>query len=93
LFGVPIAGKSKSGKRVTLSSTEAEYFAISEVAKEILFVKQILESMGAKIEYPIQIKVDNVGAMFLCNTFSTSQGTKHIEIRLFLLEDIMKMIL
>jgi hypothetical protein len=78
--GVPIAWKSKSGKSVTLSSTEAEYFAISEVAKEILFVKQVLESMGIQIEYPIQIKVDKVGAMFLCNNFSTSQRTKHIDI-------------
>jgi hypothetical protein len=43
--GVPIAWKSKSGKTGTLSSTEAEYFAITEVAKEILFVKQILKSM------------------------------------------------
>jgi hypothetical protein len=32
--GAPIAWKSKSGKSVTLSSTEAEYFALSEVAKE-----------------------------------------------------------
>jgi Reverse transcriptase (RNA-dependent DNA polymerase) len=46
--GVPIAWKSKSGKSVTLSSTEAECFAISEVAKEILFVKQILECMGVQ---------------------------------------------
>jgi hypothetical protein len=79
--GVPIAWKSKSGKSVTSSSTEDEYFAISEVAKENLFVKQVLESMGIPIEYPIQIKVDNVGAMFLFNNFSTSQRTKHISIR------------
>jgi hypothetical protein len=32
--GAPIAWKSKAGKSVTLSSTEAEYFALSEVKKK-----------------------------------------------------------
>ena len=79
--GAPIAWKSKAGKSVTLSSTEAEYFALSEVTKEIIFVKQILESMGINIVYPIEVKVDNVGAIYLSNNFSLSQRTKHIDIR------------
>jgi hypothetical protein len=79
--GAPIAWKSKSGKSVTLSSTEAEYFAISEVAKEIMFIKQVIESMGMKIRLPIVIKVDNVGAIYLSNNYTTSQRTKHIDIR------------
>jgi hypothetical protein len=79
--GAPVAWKSKSGKSVTLSSTEAEYVAISEVAKEILFVKQILEAVGIEINYPITIKCDNIGAMYLTNNFSTSQRTKHIDTR------------
>ena len=45
----PIAWKSKSGKAVTLSSTESEYVAISELAKVILFVKQVLESIGIEV--------------------------------------------
>ena len=95
--GAPVAWKSKSGKSVTLSSTEAEYFAISEVAKEILFIRQILESIGIKIQYPIVIKVDNIGAMFLCNNFSTSQRTKHIDIRQhfvrgYIEDDILKVV-
>jgi hypothetical protein len=32
-----IAWNSKSGKRVSLSSTEAQYYATSEVAKEVIF--------------------------------------------------------
>jgi hypothetical protein len=48
--GAPVATKSKSGRSVTLSSTEAEYSAVLEVAKEILFIKQLLESTGISIE-------------------------------------------
>jgi hypothetical protein len=62
--GSPVAWKSKSGKSVTLSSTEAEYVAVSEVAKEIFFVKQILEGVRLVINYPIIIKCDNIGAVY-----------------------------
>ena len=79
--GAPIAWKSKSGKSVTLCSTEAEYFATSEVAKENLFTLQVLESMGIEIELPITIRCDNVGAIYLANNHYTSQRTKHIDIR------------
>jgi Reverse transcriptase (RNA-dependent DNA polymerase) len=79
--GAPIAWKSKAGKSVTLSSTEAEYFALSEVTKEIIFVKQVLETMGINLVLPILVKVDNVGAIYLSNNYSLSQRTKHIDIR------------
>ena len=79
--GSPIAWKSKSGKTVTLSSTEAEYYGISECAKELIFVKHIIESMGIKIKLPIKIKVDNVGAIYISNNNTTGQRTKHIDVR------------
>ncbi len=69
------------GRSVTLSSTEAEYVSISELAKEILFVKQVLEEMGIELEYPIVIEVDNVGAIYLANNHTTSQRTKHVDTR------------
>ena len=37
--------------------------------------------MGIKIQLPIKIKVDNVGAIYLSNNYTTSQRTKHIDIR------------
>jgi hypothetical protein len=95
--GAPIATKSKLGRSVTQSSTEAEYFAISEVAKEILFTKQLLDTIGIEIELPIIIRVDNVGAIFLANNFSVSQRTKHIDIRAhfvreYIEDDILKLL-
>lgn len=79
--GAPIAWKSKAGNSVTLSSTEAEYIAVSEVAKEIIFAKNVAESMGIKIEYPIKIRCDNVGAIFISNNYTTGLRTKHIDTR------------
>ena len=52
--------------------------ASSEIAKEAIFVKNLLDSIGIKIELPITIRVDNVGAIYLANDYSTSQRTKHM---------------
>ena len=81
LCGIPIAWRSKSQKCVTLSSTESEYYALSELCSEILYIRNTLEFMEFKIRYPIVVRVDNVGAMFLGNNPALSQRTKHISIR------------
>jgi hypothetical protein len=41
LCGVPIMWRSKAQKTVALSSTEAEFYAVSEGVKEILFVVHV----------------------------------------------------
>ncbi len=79
LCGAPIAWKSKSGKSVTLSTTEAEYVGLAQLAKEIIFVMQILQGIGIQIEYPVIIHVDNIGAIYLAKNYTTSQRTKHVD--------------
>ena len=73
--------KSKSQRSVTLSSLEAEYVALSEAAKEIKFVYQLLQSIGIDIELPITVKVDNIGAIFMSENTSTSGRMKHVDVR------------
>ena len=80
-MNVPIMWKSKSQKSITLSSSEAEYVALSEAAKEIKFVYQLLLSIGIQVKLPIIVRVDNVGAIFMSENTSTSGRTKHIDIR------------
>ena len=81
LCGVPVSWKSRGQKSVTLSSTEAEFVALSEAAKEIKFIVQVMESMGLQVELPIVVRADNVGAIGLSKNLSTSQRTKHINVR------------
>ncbi len=78
---VPISWRSKSQRSVTLSSTEAEYVAITDYAKETLFMKQVLEFLNVEVKLPIMVHVDNIGAIFLANNKVTSQCTKHIDVR------------
>jgi hypothetical protein len=86
--GAPISWKSKSGNSVTLSSTEAEYYASSETAKELLFIYNLIISMEKDLELPIIMHVDNTGAIYLANNYSTGPRTKHIDIRTHFVRDL-----
>jgi len=81
LCGVPIAWRSKAQRSVSLSSSEAEFVSLSEAAKEVKFIAQIIESMGVEIQKPITVYIDNIGAKFMAYNVTTSQRTKHVDIR------------
>jgi len=81
LMGVPISWKSRAQRSVTLSSSEAEFVALSEAAKEIKFIVQVMLSIGIEVELPVIVRVDNVGAIFMAENVSTSPRTKHVDVR------------
>ena len=88
--GIPVAWKSKSMKIVVLSTTEAEYVAVSEVVKEIKVLYQMLRSMEIKVPLPIKVQEDNVGAIWLPNNSSVSERTKHVDSRAHFVRDMIK---
>jgi len=55
----------RAQRNVTLSSSEAEMVALSEAAKEIKFIIQVLLSIGIEVKLPIIVHVDNVCAIFM----------------------------
>jgi hypothetical protein len=75
LLSVPICWHSKSQKGVTLSSTEAEYVAISEAIKELKFIYYLLSDLHIKVNLPIVVKTDNIGAIFMSENASTGFHT------------------
>ena len=77
--GIPM--RSKGMKSVVLSTTEAEYMALSEVVKELKFIVQLLQTMNIEVELPITVYVDNVGAIWLSNNRTTSDRKDNIDIR------------
>ena len=87
---VPVAQKSKSMKSVVLSTTEAEYVAVSEVVKEIKFLYQTLRSMEVKLPLSIKVHVDNVGAIWLANNRSVSERTKYVNLWAHFVRDMIK---
>ena len=81
VIGVLVSRQSKSQKSVSLSRSEAEYIAFSEAVKEVVFVIQLLGSMKILVKYPVTIRVDNKGVIFMANNIATIHYTKHMDIR------------
>ena len=81
VLDVPVSWQSKLQKSVSLSSSEAEYVALSEAVKDVMFMVQLLGSMKIAVKYPVTVRVDNVGAIFMASNITTSCHTKHVDIR------------
>ena len=81
LMDCPILWKSKQQPSVTLSSTEAEYVALSEAAKEIKFIYQVLQSLGIQVMLPIVVNIDNIGAIFMAENVTSTSRSCHVDAR------------
>ena len=66
---------------MSLSSAEAEWIALSETIKELLFIIQVLETVDLNIKRPITVKVDSMAAMFMAKHTTATKRTKHIDVR------------
>jgi hypothetical protein len=81
LLGTPICWRSKGQKGVTLSSSEAEYVAMSEAVKEIRFVYYPVVSLGISVKLPMIVITDNIGAIFMAENPFSGVRTRHIDTR------------
>lgn len=81
LNGCLIAWKSKLQPMVTLSSTEAEYVALNDAAKEGIWVRRMAGEVGHLQELPTTINVDNMSTIALAENQMTKPRTKHIAMR------------
>ena len=83
-----VSARSRTQGCVSLSVTEAELIAAVDGAQDMLFVKQVLESMGLKVKRPMILKVDNKGAADLANNWSSAGRTRHVAIRVNFLREL-----
>ena len=76
-------------QEVTASGTsEAEYVALSEVVKEVLFLRQVQEFMEPLMGFgAVNVFEDNEGAIKLATNKHASRGTKHIDMKHHLVRD------
>ena len=84
MFGNPIAWSSKRQLSISESTAEAEYIAICDSAKELLFLTRLTEETLFKIcpfEYPITIYEDNIAALRKCKNSANKGRLKSIELR------------
>lgn len=76
----PISWEARKQRSVALSSTEAEYIALSECTKEAIYLKKMLNEL-IEFNKPITLYNDNQSAQKLtCNPVFHNK-TKHIDIK------------
>ena len=68
---------SRRQRRVTLSSTEAEYCGMTETAKQLRWIRNLYEELGFKLG-PLPLCVDNQGAIFLASNPAQEGRMKHV---------------
>ena len=79
-----VSWKSKKQPTVALSTTEAEYMAVTEATKEALYIRALMSDIdGARynVTKPVVLHEDNQGAISLVKNPTYHGRTKHIDIR------------
>jgi hypothetical protein len=75
-----VSWEAKNQRTVALSSTEAEHMALSDGAKEALYLQNLLAELGLKTA-PVDLFNDNQGAQELVRNPVHHSRTKHIDTR------------
>ena len=77
----PVSWISRRQKTIALSSTEAEYMALSDAMKKVMWQRALTKELGYPIDQPTPIAADNQGSIFLAVNPVHDRRTKHIDIR------------
>ena len=79
LANSPVSWLTRRQKTVALSSTEAEYMAMSDTTQQISWIKSLLGEIHFSIP-KVLLYYDNQGAIFLATNPAQKQCSKHIGI-------------
>ena len=72
----------------TLSVTEAETVSLIEIIQDMLYVKDLLESIELKVKLPMIVECDNKGVIDLVNGWTVVGRTRHLCVKLSWLRDL-----
>ncbi len=88
LFGSGIISWcSKKQSAVALSSTEAEYMALTQATKEAVWLQAVMKELGLCKDDPILLNVDNQSCVALAKNPAFHGRTKHIDIQFHYVRD------
>lgn len=81
---------SKRQQTIALSSTEAEYMAMSSAVQEAIWLKQLADELGCRTKRAVKLFCDNQSAIKLTESDIYRQRSKHIDIRFHYIRNIIK---
>ena len=90
LAGGPIHWKSTKTQVTCLSSTEAEYMAISNLGRELQSYVNLYTALNLPLRTPILIYEDNLSTIAMCLSDSYTARSKHIAVRYHHIRDLVQ---
>lgn len=89
LSGSAISWQSRKQRTVSLSSTEAEYTALSEASREAVYLRKLIHEITDTL-YVIDLYCDNQSALKLALSNQSHNRSKHIDVRYHYIRDVVK---
>ena len=89
LAGGVFSWTSRAQKTVAHSSTDAEYMALSDCSRQVVWVRSLLKELGYKLS-ATEIASDNQGAIFNASNPVTEKRSKHIDIRYHYIRELVE---
>lgn len=86
--GTAVAWRSKKQSVTAQSTMEAEYIALSECAKEVMYLTDLLSEIGVYSGETVKIYEDNKACCLLSKNPEFRDKAKHIGVRYHLLQDL-----
>lgn len=86
----PVSWTSKKQPIVTLSTTEAEFVAVTTCASEVIWLRKLFEELSYEQQGPTSIYCDNISAIKLSRNLAFHVRSKHIDVRYHFLRDLCK---
>ncbi|CAK1579746.1 unnamed protein product [Parnassius mnemosyne] len=84
--GGPITWSSQKQKTIALSTTEAEFVAACEAAKEMIWLRQLMLDLGENCKC-VTMFIDNQSAIKLINNPIYHKRTKHIDVKYYFIRE------
>ncbi|THH12624.1 hypothetical protein EUX98_g9795 [Antrodiella citrinella] len=81
LIGGAVSWSSKRQEIVSVSTTEAEYVALTHAFKEAIWMRNFIIEVFRAPPLPMNVKSDSMGAIALAKDDKFHARTKHIDIR------------
>ncbi|GJW81958.1 retrotransposon protein, putative, ty1-copia subclass [Tanacetum coccineum] len=84
-----VSWKAMLQQVVALSTTEAEYMALTEAVKEAIWLRGLLEELGVELN-TVAVNCDNQGAIHLSRNHVFHERTKHINVRYHFIREVLE---
>jgi hypothetical protein len=87
LSGAAISWKCRVQPTISLSTTEAEFLALTDAGRMVLCIRSILDELNFSQQHATKLFGDNRGAQMMTQAAQPTRQTRHIDIREFAVLD------